>query len=76
MPERAGILHSWAYIRQVQLGGQGSSEMVRHPSEQSSTFRSVTYDCLNVRIVHFRKEGEIFLATESVNSLRILAPQW
>ena len=49
MPERAGILHSWAYIRQVQLGGQGSSEMVRHPSEQSSTFRSVTYDCLNVR---------------------------
>ena len=43
MLERAGILHSWAYIRQAQLGGQGSSEMVRHLSEQSSTFRSVTY---------------------------------
>ena len=53
MPERAGILHSWAYIRQVQLGGQGSSKMVRHPSEQSSTFRSVTYDCL-MCVVHFR----------------------
>ena len=78
MPERAGILHSWAYIRQVQLGGQGSSEMVRHPSEQSRTFRSDTYDCLNVRSpfqVWCKCYAKVLVLSHSLNRVAVY-DQW